>query len=164
MSKISTLKNQLVEARKQSLSALSDISHRLEKIAEVNGITYINDSKSTDMESTLYSLENIKQPIVWIVGSSDTEQHVELVEREVKLKVKSVISFGNFSNELSKKLTPITDSYTHFITLENAIKKASELASSGDVVLFSPANSSFELYESYRERGNHFKEIVNTIS
>jgi UDP-N-acetylmuramoylalanine--D-glutamate ligase len=163
MNKISTLKNKLVEARKESLSAMSDIAHRLEKVSEVNGITYINDSKSTDMESTLYSLENIKQPIVWIVGASDTEQHIELVEREVKLKVKSVVSFGNFNSDLSKKLTPITDSFTHFITLESAVKKAFELASSGDVVLFSPANSSYELYENYRERGNHFREIINNI-
>lgn len=163
MNKISTLKNKLVEARKQSLSVMSGISHRLEKVSEVNGVSYINDSKSTDMESTLFSLENIKQPIVWIVGASDTEQHIELVEREVKLKVKSVISFGSYSAELSEKLTPLTDSFTHFVSLESALKKATESASSGDVILFSPANSSYELYESYRERGNHFRQLVNEL-
>jgi UDP-N-acetylmuramoylalanine--D-glutamate ligase len=165
MNKTSTsLKNKLVDARKSSLSAFSDIAHRLESVAEVNGVEFINDSKSTDMESTLFSLESIRQPIVWIVGANDTKDSVDLVEKMVKLKVKSVISFGDFSNELSQKLTPLTDNYTHFITLDSAVKKATELASNGDVVLFSPANSSFNLYDSYRERGEHFKKIVNTLS
>jgi UDP-N-acetylmuramoylalanine--D-glutamate ligase len=165
MNKTSTsLKNKLVEARKQSLSVFSDIAHRLETIAEVNGVEYINDSKSSDMESTLFSLESIRQPIVWIVGANDTKDSIDLVEKMVKLKVKSVISFGDFSNELSQKLSPISDNYTHFITLESAVKKAAELALSGDIVLFSPANSSYNMYESYRERGNHFKQIVNALS
>jgi UDP-N-acetylmuramoylalanine--D-glutamate ligase len=165
MNKTSTsLKNKLVEARKQSLSVFSDIAHRLETVAEVNGVEYINDSKSSDMESTLFSLESIRQPIVWIVGANDTKDSVDLVEKMVKLKVKSVISFGDFSNELSQKLSPISDNYTHFITLESAVKKAAELALSGDIVLFSPANSSYNMYESYRERGNHFKQIVNALS
>jgi UDP-N-acetylmuramoylalanine--D-glutamate ligase len=165
MNKTSTsLKNKLVEARKQSLSVFSDIAHRLESIAEINGVEYINDSKSSDMESTLFSLESIRQPIVWIVGANETKDSIDLVEKMVKLKVKSVISFGNFSNELSQKLSPISDSYTHFITLESAVKKAAELALNGDVVLFSPANSSYDVYDSYRERGNHFKQIVNALS
>ncbi len=165
MNKTSTsLKNKLVDARKSSLNAFSDIAHRLESVAEVNGVEFINDSKSTDMESTLFSLESIRQPIVWIVGANDTKESVDLVGKMVKLKVKSVISFGDFSNELSQKLSPITDNYTHFITLDSAVKKATELASNGDVVLFSPANSSFNMYDSYRERGEHFKQIVNTLS
>jgi UDP-N-acetylmuramoylalanine--D-glutamate ligase len=165
MNKTTTsLKNKLVEARKQSLSVFSDIAHRLESVAEVNGVEYINDSKSSDMESTLFSLESIRQPIVWIIGANDTKDSVELVEKMVKLKVKSVISFGDFSNELSQKLSPISDNYTHFITLESAVKKAAELALSGDVVLFSPANSSYNMYDSYRERGNHFKQIVSSLS
>lgn len=157
------VQNSLVSARKKQLGALSDISYRLETIAEKNGVEYINDSKSTDMESTLYSLSSIKQPIIWILGASDTQQYLEIVSREVKLKVKNVISFGNYDKELSNQLTPITDSYIHFVTLESAVKKASELAITGDVVLFSPANSSFELYENYRERGNHFNQIVNSL-
>lgn len=155
--------NPLVQARQNSLDTFSQINHRLEEVRIWNGIEFINDSKSTDIESTLFSLENLKKPVVWIVGSSEMERDLSIAEKIVRLKVKSIISFGEYHGTIQKALAELTDSYAHHQTLDECFDTILNRAKSGDVVLFSPACSSYELYDNFRDRGNHFKSLVNEL-
>lgn len=156
--------NKLVQARQNSLDSISDINHRLEDVRTWNKIKFINDSKSTDIESTLYSLESIKSPIIWIVGSSEMERNLSITEKLVRLKVKTIISFGEYRGSVQKSLADLTDSYAHYETLDDCFESVLSRVKSGDVVLFSPGCSSHELYRNFRERGDHFKSIVNDLS
>ena len=155
--------NPLVQARQNSLDVFSDISHRLENVRTWNGIDFVNDSKSTDLESTLLSLESIKSPIVWVVGSSELERDFSIVEKLVRLKVKSIISFGEYRGVVQKALAELTDVYAHHENLKDCFETIISKSRSGDVVIFSPACSSYELYENFRDRGNHFKSLVNEL-
>ena len=155
--------NQLVQARQNSLDLLNDISHRLESVRTVNGVEFINDSKSTDLEATILSLEGIKKPVIWVVGSSEIERDFETVQKLVRLKVKSIISFGEYRGLVQQSLATFSDSYAHYSSLEECFETISNKSRDGDAVLFSPASSSYELYDSYRDRGDHFKSIVSEL-
>jgi UDP-N-acetylmuramoylalanine--D-glutamate ligase len=159
-----SLKNQLLQARKKSMSLFADIAHRLETVAEVNGVEWINDSKATDLDSTYYSLELMEKPIIWIVGSSDVEQDYSIFNKLVKYKVKQMICFGNYETRIKYSFANLVDTYAHKNTLEEAVALAAEWSSDEDVVLFSPACSSFDLYEDYRARGEHFRQLVNQLN
>ncbi len=161
--KVKSLKEQLLEARNKSMSLFGDIAHRLETCAELNGVEYINDSKSTDLDSTYYSLELISKPVVWIVGSTEVENDYSIFEKLVKFKVKSVICFGAPETRIKYSLANLVDTYAHKGTIADAVAYASELAREGDVVLFSPACSSYEMFSDFRERGNEFKHEVNKL-
>jgi UDP-N-acetylmuramoylalanine--D-glutamate ligase len=157
------LKQQLLQARKKSMSLFSDIAHRLETVAVVNGVEWINDSKATDLDSAYYSLELMEKPIIWIVGSSDVEQDYSIFNKLVKYKVKQMICFGNYETRIKYSFANLVDTYAHKNTLDEAVALAAEWSMEDDVVLFSPACSSFELYEDYRARGEHFKQLVNQL-
>ena len=163
MKKIQSLKNQMLEARKKSMSLFADISHRLESLGMKNGVEWINDSKATDLDSTYYSLELMEKPVIWIVGSSDSTLDYSILDKLVKYKVKNIICFGAYETNLKYSFANVVDGYAHKATLEEAVQTAMQWATTDDVVLFSPATSSFELYENYRERGEHFKSIVNNL-
>lgn len=155
--------NKLVRARQNSLNLLNDISHRLESVRLFNEIEFINDSKSTDLESTILSLESIKKPVIWIVGSSEIERDFEAIQKLVRLKVKSIISFGEYRGEIQQSLATFADSYAHYSTLDECFETILNKSKDGDAVLFSPACSGYDLYDNYRDRGNHFKSIVNEL-
>lgn len=155
--------NPLVQARQNSLDTFSQINHRLEDVRTWNGIDFVNDSKSTDIESTLLSLESVKKPIVWIVGSTELERDFSSIEKLVRLKVKSIISFGEYRGVVQKSLAELTDSYAHHESLEECFDTILSRSKSGDAVVFSPACSSYENYESFRDRGNHFTSLVNEL-
>lgn len=163
MKKTLTGENRLVQARQESLNLLNNISHRLESVRTVNGIEFINDSKSSDLESTILSLESIKKPVVWIVGSSEDERDFEAIQKLVRLKVKSIISFGEYRGLVQQSLATFSDSYAHYNSLEECFDRIESVAKNGDAILFSPACNSFDLYNNFRERGDHFKNIVENI-
>jgi len=158
-----SLKDQLLNARKKSMSLFSNIEHRLETVATKNGVEWINDSKATDLDSTYYSLELMEKPIIWIVGSSEVEHDYSVFNKLVKYKVKQIICFGNYETKIKYSFANLVDTYAHKNTLDEAVSLAAEWASNEDVVLFSPACSSFDFYSDYRQRGDHFKELVNKI-
>jgi UDP-N-acetylmuramoylalanine--D-glutamate ligase len=158
-----SLKQQLLQARKKSMSLFADIAYRLETVAIVNGVEWINDSKATDLDSTYYSLELMEKPIIWIVGSSDVEQDYSIFNKLVKYKVKQMICFGNYETRIKYSFANLVDTYAHKNSLEEAVALAAEWAVVDDVVVFSPACSSFELYSDYRARGEHFRALVNSL-
>ena len=158
--KVKSLKAQMLEARKKSMNLFSDIGHRLESVGEKNGVEWINDSKATDIDSSYYSLELMEKPIIWIVGASDVQRDYSVFDKLVRYKVKKVICFGSYETQIKYTFAGITEGYAHKETLEDAVLTAAEWSKDGDVVLFSPACSSFDLYDDYRQRGEHFKSLI----
>lgn len=158
--KIYALKNQLIEARKKSMSQFGDIAHRLEVCENNCGVDYINDSKATDLDSTYYSLEQMNKPVIWIVGSSDVENDYSIFEKLVKFKVKTIICFGIPETRIKYSFANLVDIFSHKNSLQEAVEFASEISKNGDAVLFSPACSSYNTFKDYRDRGNQFKEEV----
>ena len=161
--KVVSLKAQMLEARKKSMNLFSDIGHRLESVVVKNGIEWINDSKATDIDSSYYSLELMDKPVIWIVGASDVERDYSVFDKLVRYKVKKVICFGSYETQIKYTFAGITEGYAHKETLEEAIVTAAEWSKEDDVVLFSPACSSFDLYDDYRQRGEHFKSLISKL-
>jgi UDP-N-acetylmuramoylalanine--D-glutamate ligase len=155
--KVIALKNQLIEARNKSMSKFGDIAHRLESCEQIDGVDYINDSKATDLDSTYYSLEQMNKPVIWIVGSTDVENEYSIFEKLVKFKVKTIICFGRPETRIKYSFANLVDIFSHKDSLHEAVDFASEISKNGDAVLFSPACSSYDLFEDYRDRGNQFK-------
>ena len=158
--KIKSRKARMLEARKNSINLFSDIGHRLESVGVKNGVEWINDSKATDIDSSYYSLELMEKPIIWIVGASDVIRDYTVFDKLVRYKVKKVICFGSYETQIKYTFAGITEGYAHKETLEDAVLTAAEWSKEGDVVLFSPACSSFDLYDDYKQRGEHFKSLI----
>jgi UDP-N-acetylmuramoylalanine--D-glutamate ligase len=158
--KIKGQKARMLEARKNSINLFSDVGHRLESVGIKNGVEWINDSKATDIDSSYYSLELMDKPVIWIVGASDIQRDYAVFDKLVRYKVKKVICFGSYETQIKYTFAGITEGYAHKETLEGAVLTASEWSKEGDVVLFSPACSSFNLYDDYRQRGEHFKSLI----
>ena len=161
--KVKSLKAQMLEARKSSINLFSDIGHRLESVFVKKGVEWINDSKATDVDSSYYSLELMDKPVIWIVGASDVKRDYSVFDKLVRYKVKKVICFGSYETQIKYTFAGITDGYAHKSTLEDALLTASEWSQEGDVVLFSPACSSFDLYDDYKQRGEHFKSLISNL-
>ena len=104
------LNSELLQQRKINRAAFSDIAHRLETVGELNGVEWVNDSKSTDIEAASFSLETIQKPIVWVVGSDESRRNLILVKKLVKYKVLKIVCFG--ASSPSKEVTPCTDTDT----------------------------------------------------
>ena len=151
------------EVIRDSLSDFQNVEHRLELVATIHGIEFINDSKATNVNSTWYALESQNKPVVWIVGGVDKgNDYSELLEL-VKDKVKAIICLGK-NNE------KIIDAFKDDITVieeagsaEEAVRKAYEIGRTGETVLLSPACASFDLFENYEERGQQFKRAVRAL-
>jgi UDP-N-acetylmuramoylalanine--D-glutamate ligase len=159
--KTTSTTNEFLKARTTGLNNFGDIAHRLELVAELNGVEWINDSKSTDLNSSWYSLELMQKPVIWIVGSSELEEDYAVFEKLVKFKVKTIVCFGKMETRIKYSLGHLVESYRHVDNLEDAVDWTWDLAKSGDAVLFSPACSSFDLFDDFRDRGNRFNELVN---
>ena len=161
--KITNIKAKMLSKRKESIADFSDIEHRLTSVAEINDVEWINDSKSTDITATCFSMDVIENPIVWIVGSNRIEKDLNLIDKIIRDKVCKIICYGDFDTSIKYAFTGFVDKYAYKSTLEDAVNIASKWSEKGDVVLFSPACSSYPNYKDYRERGDHFIELVKTL-
>lgn len=160
-----TVGNPYLQAREASRSMFADIEHRMQSVREWNGIEFINDSKSTDIESTYFSLELINAPLTWILSTTDMETDYSTVAKFTKYKVINLIVIGKENDKtIRQELSSLVDCYMKLDSLEDAVLAVSKLAKSGSKVLFSPACSSFDTYEDYLERGNHFMSLVKSLN
>jgi UDP-N-acetylmuramoylalanine--D-glutamate ligase len=145
---------------KESLTEFQSLPHRMEKVATIGGIQYINDSKSTNVNSTYFALESVNKPIVWIAGGKDKGNDYSSIEKLVAKKVKAIICLGlnnmSIHQSFGKYVPTILDTYS----AQEAVEMAQRIAEAGDVVLLSPACASFDLFENYEDRGNKFKNAV----
>lgn len=158
--KIMNITNEVI---RESLTTFKAVEHRLEKVLSIKDVLYINDSKATNVNSTWYALESMERPVVWIAGGKDKGNDYEPLYDLVKEKVKALVCLGVDNRKLhacfEDKIATITDASS----AKEAVMKAYELASPGDVVLLSPCCASFDLFKSYEDRGKQFKNAVREL-
>jgi len=148
---------------KQSLSDFKNIPHRLENVGSVHGITFINDSKATNLNSTWYALEFVDKPVIWIAGGVDKGNDYSMVSKLVKEKVKAIVCLGIDNKKLFEAFDKTIGAMVETTSIEQAVVTAYHLAKKGEIVLMSPACASFDLFENYEDRGNQFKEVVRSL-
>lgn len=148
------------ESIRNSLTTFQAVEHRLEQVAEINGVRFINDSKATNVNATYYALESMKQPTVWIVGGTDKGNDYTEIEDLVKRKVKAIVCLGLDNQKIIDFFKEKKELMYSTSSMEDAVKTAKSLSKSGDTVLLSPCCASFDLFENYEDRGNKFKKEV----
>ncbi len=159
--------SEIFNVKKESIISillkLKSIEHRMEKISNINGVQFINDSKATNVNAVFYALKSINAPIIWIVGGEDKgNNYVELIPL-VKKKVKAIICLGKNNEKIINFFKNIIDIILETKNIKKAVYMAYILSYHGDNVLFSPACSSFDLFKDYKERGNQFKKEVRKL-
>ena len=147
------------EAVIDSLRRFEGLEHRLEPVRELGGVTYINDSKGTNVGAVLKSLESFSNPVVLIAGGRDKAGEFSLLRDMVKERVKALILIGEASEKIKKALGDITQTVMAQ-SLKDAVEASRDLAEKGDIVLLSPACASFDMFTDFEDRGRQFKRIV----
>jgi UDP-N-acetylmuramoylalanine--D-glutamate ligase len=151
------------EVIRESLQDFEGIEHRLENVATINGVDYINDSKATNVNSTWWALESCNKPVVWIAGGVDKgNDYTELLPM-VKEKVKAIICLGNENQKIKDAFEADVPVIVECNRADQAVSVAYSLASKGDMVLLSPACASFDLFKDYQDRGTQFKNAVKAL-
>ena len=148
------------EGIRNSLTTFQAVEHRLEQVAEINGVKFINDSKATNVNATYYALESMKQPTVWIVGGVDKGNDYTEIEALVKRKVKAIVCLGIDNQKILDFFKDKKELIYSTSSMEEAVKISKSLAKSGDTVLLSPCCASFDLFDNYEDRGTKFKKEV----
>ncbi len=148
------------------ISALKDfegLEHRLELVREFEGVDYINDSKGTNVDAVVKSLESFSMPVILIAGGRDKDGDFSLLSSLVKSRVKKLVLIGEAREKIKEFLGGLTE--TIFAdNLKEAVMISRKSASKGDVVLLSPACASFDMFRDYKDRGEQFKKIVKGLS
>ena len=147
------------EAIENGFSTFEAIKHRLQKVAEFNGVEYINDSKATNVDAVYYALKSIQKPIIWIVGGVDKGNNYTDLDT-VSKQVKAIVCLGKDNQKLLDYYTNKVANITEASSMEDAILKAFNFSMDGDVVLLSPACASFDLFKNYEDRGEQFIQEV----
>jgi UDP-N-acetylmuramoylalanine--D-glutamate ligase len=163
----SGIASRILEIRKEvvreSLEDFVNVEHRLEFVAKVNGIEFINDSKATNVNSTWFALESMDKPTVWIVGGVDKgNDYDELIEL-VHDKVKAIICLGVDNKKLLEAFSGVIPTIVEARSAMEAVAYGYRLAKKDETVLLSPACASFDLFENYEDRGNQFKAAVRAL-
>ncbi|MGV8815394.1 MAG: UDP-N-acetylmuramoyl-L-alanine--D-glutamate ligase [Gelidibacter sp.] len=157
----------LLKIRKQtireSLENFQGVEHRLEEVLKINKVRYINDSKATNVNATYFALESMDTPTIWIVGGVDKGNDYKELFPFINEKVKAIICLGVDNEKLLKTFGKMVDVIVETEYMTEAVKIAYKLAESGDSVLLSPACASFDLFESYEDRGRQFKNAVRSL-
>lgn len=157
----------ILEIRKEnireSLSDFKNVEHRLEYVAKVNGIEFINDSKATNVNSAWFALESMSNPTVWVVGGVDKGNDYDTLLPLVKEKVKAIVCLGKDNQKIIDAFSGVVDEIVEATTARDAVAYSYRFAKDGETVLLSPACASFDLFESYEDRGAQFKRAVRSL-
>jgi len=148
---------------KKSLSNFQGLEHRLEFVAKVCGVDFINDSKATNCNSVYYALETINSPIIWICGGIDKGNDYSQLKKLVESKVKTIIFLGKDSSKIQSNFKTVVEDIFVTDSMKKDVEHSFSIADSGDKVLLSPACASFDLFKNYEERGDVFKSCVLEI-
>jgi UDP-N-acetylmuramoylalanine--D-glutamate ligase len=151
------------EIVRESLMDFENIEHRLEFVAKVHGIEFINDSKATNVNSTWYALESVNSPIIWIVGGVDKGNDYDMLTDLVKQRVKAIVCMGKDNQKIHDAFKGIIEQIVDTQSAKEAVKAAYLMGKKGDAVLLSPACASFDLFENYEDRGRQFKQAVREL-
>ena len=148
---------------RQSMQDFQGVEHRLEYVATVKNVRFINDSKATNVNSCWYALQSMKTPVVLILGGTDKGNDYSEIETLVHDKVKALIFMGLDNSPLHKFFDGKVSKITDVQSIEDAVNTAYEMADGGDTVLLSPCCASFDLFKSYEDRGKQFKSCVRSL-
>ncbi|MDP2386145.1 MAG: UDP-N-acetylmuramoyl-L-alanine--D-glutamate ligase [Bacteroidota bacterium] len=159
--------SRIVEVRKdavrESLTDFVNAEHRLEFVATINGIEFINDSKATNVNSAWYALETMDKPVVWIAGGTDKGNDYTQLLDLVKGKVKAIVCLGLDNQKLIETFGSLVETIVEAKTAKEAVALSYQIGKKGDAVLLSPACASFDLFENYEDRGMQFKGAVRAL-
>ena len=147
---------------RDSLMTFEGVEHRLEFVRNIDGVDYINDSKATNINATWYALSSYKKPIIWIAGGRGDSNDYSELDDVVEKNVQCVIAIGEEADNIFNHFSSMLRCY-RYESLDLAVKKAREVALQNNVVLFTPACKSFDMFINYEHRGEVFKEIVNKL-
>jgi UDP-N-acetylmuramoylalanine--D-glutamate ligase len=160
---VAQLKNIRKKTIVESLSNFQGVEHRLEKVLKIQGVEYVNDSKATNTNSAYFALDSMNTPTVWIVGGVDKGNDYNELMQLVREKVKAIVCLGVDNQKIMSAFGNVVDVITETTSMTEAVKMASMLSEKGDTVLLSPACASFDLFESYEDRGKQFKAAVQNL-
>jgi UDP-N-acetylmuramoylalanine--D-glutamate ligase len=147
---------------RKAVASFKAVEHRLEYVATIRGVEYYNDSKATNVDATIKALESFPANIHLILGGKDKGSDYSVLNDLLRQRVKRVYTIGAAAGKIESQIKGAE--IVHAETLENAIKRASESAQPGDVVLLAPACASFDQFRSYEHRGKVFKDVVKTVA
>jgi len=148
---------------RESMGDIKNIEHRLEHVAKISGVNYINDSKATNVNSTWYALESVQPEVVLIMGGVDKGNDYDMLKELVKSKVKAIVCLGKNNKRIHEAFEDDVDVIVNTFSAHEAVQVAYHLAKKGDTVLLSPACASFDLFKNYEDRGNQFKLAVKEL-
>ena len=151
------------EKIREALQTFESLEHRMEPVANIKGIEFINDSKATNINSTWFALESMTKPVILILGGVDKGNDYQLLAELVKEKVKAIVCLGTDNRKIHETFKDIVSLMVNTDNVEDAVKAAFHFAGKGDVVLLSPACASFDLFKNYEDRGNQFKQAVKNL-
>ena len=144
----------------KSLKTFVNAPHRLESVATIHGVEFVNDSKATNVDSVVYGLGSYKGPLVWIAGGIDKGNDYKLIEDQVKEKVRVLICLGKDNEKLKKAFVEVVNEIYETQSVKELVQLALKVSKPGDVVLLSPACASFDLFRNYEDRGTQFRNEV----
>ncbi|WP_019039052.1 UDP-N-acetylmuramoyl-L-alanine--D-glutamate ligase [Psychroflexus tropicus] len=157
----------LLKIRKQtirdSMESFQGVEHRLEQLGKVKKVSFINDSKATNVNATFYALDSMNAPTVWIVGGVDKGNKYEDLLALVNEKVKAIVCLGIDNSNIYDAFSNCVDTIIETANMKDAVRTAYELTEDNDAVLLSPACASFDLFENYEDRGRQFKSEVQSL-
>ena len=148
---------------RKSLMTFQGVPHRLEFVKEVGEVRYINDSKATNVNSVYYALDSMPDGLIWIVGGQDKGNDYNPLIPYVSQKVKAIVCLGLDNQKIIQTFQSIVPTIIETHSMEDAVQVSRGLSEEGDTVLLSPACASFDLFQSYEDRGNQFKHYVNML-
>ncbi len=147
----------------EGINTFTPPPHRLEKVAEINGITWINDSKATNVDSVFYALQAMDTPTVWIVGGQDKGNDYSPLLKLVKKQVKAIVCMGLDNSKIISVFGNMKKPMAETRSAQEAVQAAQKMAQKGDTVLLSPACASFDLFKNYEDRGTQFRQAVQKL-
>ncbi len=151
------------EKIREALQTFESLEHRMEHVANIKGVEFINDSKATNVNSTWFALESMTKPVILILGGVDKGNDYNLLKDLVKEKVKAIVCMGTDNRKIHEAFGDIVPLIVNTANAQEAVQAAFHFSNKGEVVLLSPACASFDLFKNYEDRGRQFKQAVKNL-
>lgn len=158
--RVSEIKNEFI---RESLMRFEGVEHRLENVRILDGVSYINDSKATNVNAVWYALDSVKNPLVLILGGRDKGNDYSELIPQIHAKVHTIIAIGEGKAAIETQLKEHVPTFLVAETMDQAVRMGKKAAKRGETVLLSPACASFDMFENYEHRGREFKKSVNQL-
>jgi UDP-N-acetylmuramoylalanine-D-glutamate ligase len=155
---------QLISARKRSLKAHNKLPFSRQWIKDINGVNFINDAVSSDLNWAIESIHLAEKPIIWIVGQITEKINYDLLKKHLNGKVEAIISFGEYTKSHHYKMSALVPFYNNQSNLEEAVQRAWSVSNPTFTILFSPACYDNQKSESIEDRGHFFNHLINKLN